>query len=155
MANVSIKTGDHIKAEWWPESVEDDDSTSITNITSTSYIAGSPACEVTFTTPPSGRIGVAVAAGMTEQSAGDRVLVSFEVYEGTSASGTLKQSARDSRGVTTNGDTGAGGETVLGNMTMVDGLTPLVTHYARIVYKVDAGTTNDISRRRIIVIPMP
>lgn len=39
---------------------------------------------------------------------------------------------------------------------MVDGLTPLTQHYARVVYhNTGAGGTADISVREIIVVPLP
>lgn len=154
---AEIKAGDEITAGWWPDSVEVEDSTTISNISSASFIAGSPECGTTFTTPLSGRVAVCVSCAMTEQSAGDRLFVSFEVYEGSSASGTLVRSARSSFGISTTGDTTAGGsgEMVHGNMTMVDGLTPAVTHYVRTMHSVDAGATNDLRQRRLTVIPLP
>lgn len=154
---TEIKAGDGITTEWWPESVEAQDATTISNITSTSFIPGSPEVGVQFTSAKTGRCAVCVSAGMFEQSAGDRLFVSFEVYEGTSASGTLVRSARSGNGISTHGDTTAGGsgEMVKGNMTMVQGLTPGVTHYARMVYAVDGGTTNDLRQRRLTVIPTP
>lgn len=154
---AEIKAGDVISTTWWPESVEVTEATAQTNISSTSFIAGSPECGVGFTSPSSGRVAVCVSAGLAEQSAGDRIAFTFEVYEGTSASGTLVRPARTPMGITTLGDTTAGGslELVHGNMVMIDGLTPAVSHYARTVHAVDAGTTNDLTQRRLTVIPLP
>ena len=154
---ADIRPGDDISAEWWPDSVEAFSTLQISNITSTSWIPGTPEVGVQFVSARTGRAGVCVSAGMTEQSAGDRLFVSFEVYEGTSASGTLVRSVRAGNGISTSGDTTAGGsaEQVHGNMALVDGLTPFVDHYARIVFQVDAGTTNDVRHRRITVIPLP
>lgn len=154
---TEIKAGDEISKDWWPESVEAQDATTISNITSTSFIPGTPELGVGFISAKTGRCAVCVSAGMFEQSAGDRLFVSFEVYEGTSASGTLVRSARTGNGISTHGDTTAGGsgEMVKGNMTMVEGLTPNVDHYARVVHSVDGGTTNDLRQRRITVIPLP
>ena len=154
---AEIKAGDDISAEWWPDSVEVEENTAQSNISSTSFVAGSPECGVGFTSPRTGRIAVCVSGGLVEQSAGDRVFLAFEVYRGTSASGTLVRSARTGFGISTSGDTTAGGsgEQVHGNMAMVDGLTPGVDHYARTVHSVDAGATNDITRRRLTVIPLP
>lgn len=154
---AEIQAGDLIASAWWPESVESEDATLNANITSTAFIAGTPEVGVGFTSPSSGRVAVCVAAAFMEQSAGDRVLVSFEVYQGTSAAGTLKRSARSIFGVSSNGDTTAAGglEHGHGNMIMVDNLTAGVAHYARLVHAVDAGTTNDVTRRRITVVPLP
>lgn len=152
-----IKPGDEISSAWWPESVEASDATQISNITSTSFTPGSPEVGVQFTSARTGRAAVCVSAGMFEQSAGDRLFVSFEVYEGEDATGTLVASANVGFGISTHGDTTAGGssEMVHGNMAMVENLTPGVTHYARMVHAVDGGTTNDVRQRRITVIPMP
>ena len=147
--------GDTIDAEWWPPSVEADDGTTISNITSTAYITGSPVVSVTFTAPNSGRVGVCIGGGMVEQSAGSRVWISYELYLGTSSAGTLIHAGVDVRGVNSNGDTTASGDQTHGNMSMEENLTPGSTYYAQVVYKVSGGTLNDITRRRIIVIPLP
>lgn len=154
---TEIKAGDEITTEWWPESVEAQDATTISNITSTSFIAGTPELGVNFVSAKTGRCAVCVSAGMFEQSAGDRLFISFQVYEGDDATGVLVRSARTGNGISTHGDTTAGGsgEMVKGNMTMVEGLTPGVTHYARVMHSVDGGTTNDLRQRRITVIPLP
>ena len=92
---------------------------------------------------------------MIEQAAGSRVWITYELYLGTSASGTLIHSGVDVRGVTTSGDATASGDQTIGNMSMEEGLTPGATYYAQVVYRVSGGATNDISRRRIIVFPLP
>lgn len=154
---TDFKTGDRLSTEWWPESVEDADSTVISNITSTTFIPGSPECGTTFTAARSGRAAVCVSGGMTEAAAGSQLYVSFQVYLGTSSSGTLVRSAREPFGVSTTGDTTAGGSSEMcwGNMTMLQGLTPGETYYARIVYRVESGSTNDLRERRITVFPLP
>lgn len=154
---TEIKSGDEISTEWWPESVEAQDATQISNITSTSFIVGSPELGVTFVAPKTGRVAVCVSAGMFEQSAGDRLFMSFAVHEGTSTAGTQVRSPRTGLGISTHGDTTAGGsgEMVKGNMSMVDGLVGGDTYYAVTMISVDGGTTNDIRQRRITVIPLP
>jgi hypothetical protein len=155
--NPELKPGDTLSADWWPESVEAESGTDNNNVTSTSFIAGSPEVGVQFVAARSGRAAVCVSGAMVEQSAGDRLFLSFQVYRGTSASGTLVYDARTVTGICTHGDTTAAGgqEESKGNMTMVDGLTPGSTHYARIVHSTEAGTTNDVTHRRITVIPLP
>lgn len=152
-----IRAGDQIEADWWPESVEASDATQISNITSATFIVGSPELGVTFVAPRSGRVGVCLSAGMFEQSAGDRLFLSFAVHEGTSTAGTQVRSPRTAFGISTSGDPTAGGsgEMVHGNMSMVENLTPRSTYYAVTMIAVDAGTTNDIRQRRITVIPLP
>lgn len=153
---TDIYAGDEITVANWPVSVSSQDSTAISNITSTTAIPGSPEVGMTFTAPPSGRIGLIVAADMRNQdTAGNRVFVTAEVYEGTSASGTLIQAGEAVRGVSTSGDTSASQFQLHGNMSMVEGLTSGATHYARVVYFVAGGTTNDIQYRRVTVVPLP
>lgn len=153
--NPEPLSGDQISAGYWPESVQDDDGTTISNITSTTFITGSPVVSVTFEAPTTGRVGVCIGGGMVEQAAGSRVWISYELYLGTSASGTLVHSTVDVRGVSTSGDATASGDQTLGNMSMEEKLTPGATYYAQVMYKVSGGATNDITRRRIIVIPLP
>ncbi len=153
--NPEPLSGGQVSADWWPESVQDDDGTTISNITSTTYIAGSPVVSVTFTAPKSGRVGVCIGGGLVEQDAGNRVWISYELYLGTSSSGTLIHSGHDARGVNSSGDATASGDQTLGNMTMEERLTAGSTYYAQVVYRVSGGTTNDVTRRRIIVIPLP
>ena len=153
--NPEPMSGEQIQAGYWPESVQDDDGTSITNISSTSYITGTPVVSVTFKAPRTGRVGVCIGGGLVEQAAGSRVWISYELYLGTSSGGTLIHAGIDVRGVNTTGDATASGDQTLGNMSMEERLTPGATYYAQVVYKVSGGATNDITRRRIIVIPLP
>ena len=150
-----IKTGEIVETEWWPESVTVTEDTDISDISSTSFTPGSPVCATTFVAPRSGRVGVAVSAEMREESLGNRLFVSYEIYQGTSAAGTLVRSARAGFGVSTNGDAGGTSQFMtLGNMSMVENLVEGATHYIRTMHSVDAGTTNDIGLRRLTVIPL-
>lgn len=149
-----IKAGDAISTTWWPEAVTVLEDTDQLDITSTSATAGSPACSTTFVAPSSGRVGVAVAAEMRESAPGSRLFVGYELYEGTSAAGTLKQAYRVQFGVSTSGDTTASEFMTHGNMTMVEGLTAGATHFIRTMHQTEGGATNDIGHRRLVVIPL-
>jgi hypothetical protein len=153
---AEAKVGDEISTDWWPESVTVNEGTDQLNVTSTVYIAGTPECGVEFVSPKTGRVGISVAADMrNNDTAGNRIFVSYEVYEGSDATGTLVQSPLAARGVSTSGDT-AGSEAMRhGNMSMVEGLTPGVDHYVRTMHQVSGGTTNDIFHRTLVVIPLP
>lgn len=153
--NPAPLSGEQISAGYWPESVQDDDGTTISNITSTTFITGSPVVSVTFTAPKTGRVGVCIGGGLVEQAAGSRVWITYELYLGTSSSGTLIHAGVEPRGVNTSGDTTASGDQTLGNMSMEENLTPGATYYAQVVHRTSGGATNDITRRRIIVIPLP
>lgn len=152
---TDIKPGDEISKDWWPPAVMAEDGTDIDNITNTTASAGSPVVAVSFTTPSTGRVGVAIQGGIDQDSAEDRAFISFELYEGTSAAGTLKQADRGSFGISSPGGN-ASDELVQGNLVMIDNLTPNVAHYARVVHQTEGVTgTNDITFRRIIVFPLP
>ncbi len=88
--------------------------------------------------------------------AGSQIFLTFQLYLGTSASGTLIQDAREDLGISSVGDTTAGGsvEMCWGNLHMVEGLTPGATYYVRLVYRVESGSTNDLRARRVTVIPL-
>lgn len=152
---ADIEAGDLISTAWWPESVQVSDDSDILDITSTSFIAGTPECSTTFVAPMSGRVGVVVAAEIrNSDTAGNRVNVTFEMRLGTTSAGTLVVAADIVRGVGTTGDTTASQFMVHGNMTMVQGLTAGSTYFIRTMHKVDGGTTNDIGNRRLVVIPL-
>lgn len=150
-----IRAGDVISTTWWPESVRVEENTDQASISSTTFVTGSPVCSTTFVAPTSGRVAVIVAAEMREDSAGDRVFVTFEMYLGTSSAGTLVQSAKEVRGVSTNGYTGVSQFMTLGNMTMIEALTGGSTYYIQAMHRVDGGALNDIGHRRLCVIPLP
>lgn len=151
---ADIGAGDEISKDYWPAAVMVNDATDQSNITSTTPVAGSPEAGVGFVSPKTGRVAVCVYAGLLQQDSGNRVSVTFEIYEGTSSSGTLVRSARSGFGVSTDGSATIFEQTT-GNLTVVGGLTPGVDHYVRAMHFVDGGTTNDVTHRRIIVFPVP
>jgi hypothetical protein len=152
---ADIRAGDEISAGYWPPAVMAEDGTDLDNVSSTTAIPGSPEVGVGFISPTTGRIGVCVQGGIDADSAEDRLFISYEVYEGTSASGTLVRDSRAGHGISSTGGV-ASDELFHGNMSMVSGLTPEVDHYARIVYWTEGVTaTNDVTYRRIIVFPLP
>lgn len=152
---AEIQAGDEISAAWWPNSVRVVEDTDQTNITSTSFTAGSPECSTTFVAPLSGRVQVSVSAEMrNDDTAGNRVFVSFEIRLG-SVAGAVHTAAIAGRSVSTTGDTTASGVMSHGNLVMVDGLTPEATYFIRAMHSVTGGTTNDVLFRRLCVIPVP
>lgn len=152
-----IKTGDRITTEWWPESVEAEDSGQLTDITSTTFVTGSPVVATTFVAARTGRAAIAVCGAPTESVAGSQIFLTFQLYQGTSASGTLIQDAEEALGISSVGDTTAGGsvEMAWGNLHMVEELEPGETYYVRLVHRVESGSTNDLRARRVTVIPLP
>lgn len=152
---AEIFAGAEIDGRWWPDSVRAVEGTDQLNQTSTSFIAGSPECSTTFVAPLSGRVHVAWAAEMrNDDTAGNRIFVSFEIRLGSSA-GAVFTSASAFRSVSTSGDTTASAFMIHGNGIMIDGLTPKATYFIRTMHEVSGGTTNDIGYRRVCVIPVP
>lgn len=150
-----IAPGQEISAMWWPDSVRVAEATDQLDITSTSFIAGTPECSTTFVAALSGRALVAWAAEMrNDDTAGNRLFVSFEVRLGTSA-GAVFLAASAFRSVSTSGDTTASSYMIHGNTLMLEGLTPKATYFIRTMHQVAGGTTNDIGYRRVCVIPLP
>lgn len=152
---TDIKAGDEIAAGWWPPAIRAESTTDIDNVTATTPQAGSPTVDVQFTSPLSGRVAVCIQGGIDQDSADDRLFINYEMYEGSSAAGTLVRDSRSSFGISSQGGT-VSDELIQGNMTMVSGLTPGVTHFARVVhYTEGVSGTNDVTFRRIIVFPLP
>lgn len=152
---AEIAAGDEISAKWWPDSVRVAEGTDQLDITSTSFIAGSPECSTTFVAALSGRAQVVVSGELrNDDTAGERVFLSFEVRLGSSA-GAVFMAASAFRSASTSGDTTASGDMIHGNVFMLDGLTPEETYFIRTMQSVTGGTTNDIKYRRVCVVPVP
>lgn len=152
---VQIRAGDKIEVTQWPVSVSVTENTDQTDISSTSYTAGTPECGVGFVAPDSGVVGIALAAEMREQAAGNRVFVSPQVFLGTSSSGTEILVPNVNRGVSTSGDATASQFMTHGNFSVLMGLTPGADYFIRTMHLTEGGTTNDIGHRRLVVIPLP
>lgn len=147
-----ILVGATIKSQDFPAAVYQQDTTTLTDVSNTTYATGSPVVDVTFTAPTSGRVWLLIGAGMSD-SGGNRPFVSAEVYEGVDATGTLILAADD----ITHGVVGVNTATRglnISRATNVTGLTVGATHYARLVHRVTGGTTIDIDQRDITVIPL-
>ncbi len=147
-----ILAGARIKAGDFPGTQSASSGTANDNISSTSYIAGTPEVGTTFVAPTSGRVLVTVGL-VSKDSASNRVHLAPQIYLGTSSAGS-QVLAPD---VTARGLGSAGTSTNLSEhrsrTSLVTGLTPGSTYYARTVHKVSGGSTADISVREIIVEP--
>lgn len=146
-----IRRYDGTSAAWWlwPQSMQEgNDATNITGITSTAYIAGSPACSTTFAGPASGQGLVTVGAHIEGQATEKAVWVAYEIRL-TNSSGTVIHPANDDEAVLMQG---------VDNLkasysSMVSGLTVGQTYYIRTMHKVDAATTGSVFQRRITWLP--
>jgi len=147
--------GSTVKALDTPPTVYALDTTTISNITQTSYTAGSPEVGVTFTGPTSGRVLITVGGGLRNNAANsDRVGLAPQVFE-TDSSGAEVLAPTVFRGVSSEGIATAGDFAYRGRTTMLDGLTAGQQYYARVMYIKfgSAGTTPDVSARDILVAP--
>lgn len=151
---AEIAAGAEIDAGWWPESVRVVENTDQLDVTSTTFIAGTPECSTTFIAPLSGRVAVVVAAELRQSESNQRIFVSFEIRL-TDSSGAVHTAAAIYRGVSTTGDATGSEYMTHGNMSMVDGLTPKATYFIRAMHMTAGGTANDIGHRRVCVVPVP
>lgn len=157
-AGAKIRTGDRPPAAGSAYSA-----TSIGNITTTTFTVDSQVT-FTFTAPASGTILVLVGGGSRDNTgSGNKAELDYEIYEGTSASGTAKKTATTTTSSAV-GVIGLGG-TVAGEGSGLDyayfsrgslltGLTPGATHFARLMYRATASGGVDISARELTVIPV-
>jgi len=124
--------GDPINAGDFPASLSLSDVTN-NDITSTVFITGTPVVAGTFMSPTSGRIFVEVGAGCYNLSGSgfERGYAEFEVYEGTSAGGTLVHASDNTRFRFSQGGSVGEGPYHGSRGRIVTGLTPNVTHYIR------------------------
>lgn len=153
-----LAAGTLIRALDFPIAVQAYDATQIDNPSNTSYIAGSPVVAVTFVAATTGRAWLIVGGGLGNSSGADRIFLAPEVYLGTDATGTqILAASVVTRGFSS--ENSSGGFHYGSRETLLEGLTPGATYYARVVYSVktsDAGaSTADIAARQITVAPAP
>lgn len=128
-----IAPGDLIEALLFTPTVEASSGSSITGITNTSWTAGSPVVDTTFLVPPTGRVEVTVGGGIVSEST-HRIFLSYEIYEGTSSSGTLVHAANRIYGIGI-GDTDT--FAYASRTRTIFALTPRTTHYIRLMHEVN------------------
>lgn len=152
----NLSAGTRVRALDFPRAEQSFFTANITNQTTTTYVPGTPETAVWFTAPSSGRVAVSLGAGTGNNGANaDRLLVTYEIFEGDPEDGIRHQAAEAKRGLS-NPATQADTAQYHGHTTMVDGLTPGQKYYARVVHRVTLGSgTADISHRHIAVWPIP
>lgn len=153
---TDILCGQKVKGGDFPPTKFAEDDTVITDISTTSSIAGSPVVSVTFVAPTSGRVFITVGGGQRNNAANaDRVSMGWGLYEGTSSAGVLVTGPSAFRSYTGMGLIGAGDYQYGERCYLQEGLTPGTTYYCEHLYvKLGAGgTTGDISSRTILVEP--
>lgn len=152
----TLPPGSNVYGLDFPPTQYDQDRTDIINVTSTSFIAGSPEVAVTVTAPTSGKLFVCIGCGLRNNAATtESVFVSFQVFE-DSSDGALYQAANRYQGVQSCGIAASQEYQYHGNMALVTGLEPGRSYYFQVVHMCQNGAgTGDISSRSIAVIPVP
>lgn len=148
--------GQPVKALDFPVPVWDQDTTTISNSTSTSYTAGSPVVSVTFDAPTSGRVLIVVGGGAGNSAGADRIFLSPQVRLTDSSGDVVLSPSVISRGWAS--DMCSSGHVYGSRESVLEGLTPGQQYYAQVMYVVAAdpgGQTADISARDITVVPLP
>lgn len=152
---TDVLVGAKIQSGDWPATVSDADPTDILNISSTSFIEGTPVVAVTFTAPTSGKVLITVSSGASDSTVGGRVIVAPNVFLGTNSSGTEVLGTTNTLATERTTPQQATDYTYASRTSLLTGLTAGSTYYARLVYKVSGATTADISYRDIMVRPVP
>ncbi|MBA9002004.1 hypothetical protein [Thermomonospora cellulosilytica] len=78
----------YVRARDWPPTVQAADYTDQLNLTSSSYVPGSPEVGVQFVAPTSGRIIITIGGGARDNTNDNRVFLSPQIFEGPDVSGT-------------------------------------------------------------------
>jgi hypothetical protein len=139
--------GDTIRALDFPAAAENEATTDITGISSTTYIPGASTCETTFVAGTSGKVEIKVN-GRIHSDGTNRIWLSYELYEGASAAGTLIQAGEDNNAISTKT---SGAEEGQSQSKIHTGLTVGATHFVRTVHRVAAGSGGAVTHRRISV----
>lgn len=145
--------GAQIKAEDFPPAVWASDATQNQNISSTTFIAGTPTVSVTFTAPTSGTVLLSVGVAGSDNGGTNRIHLAPEVRVGSVAGAVVLAADVTSRGVGIPGEASANAHR--SRTTLLTGLTPGTTYFARTMHKVSGGATADIAVREITVMPTP
>lgn len=143
--------GSVIQAGDFPSAVWAADDTTQANVSSTSYIPGSPEVSVTFVAPTSGMVLLSV--GLSARGDADRVHLAPEVRVGSASGSVVLSGDVTRRGVGT--PAGIPNYVYRSRTTILGGLTPGQTYFARTLHKVSGGNTADINVRDITVAPLP
>ncbi len=129
------------------------DDTTQTDVSSTSYIAGTPTVETTFVAPPSGAVLLSVGLSARDNTSNNRVHLAPEVRVGSVAGAVVLAANVVTRGVGVPG--GIPNYVYRARTTVVSGLTPGTTYYARTLHKVSGGTSGDVNIRDMTIAPCP
>lgn len=146
---TDLAAGTQVLAADFPPAVHAQDNTLISDITSQSWITGSPVVQVDFVASTTGRVVVTVAAGMRNGSSEARIACAPRISE---VGGIILINPGVAR-------YGISSSTLTSNYeyhsrtTLVEGLVPGRSYLAQFRYRVTGGNTADITTRLIHVKP--
>lgn len=149
-----LLAGSKVRAADTPPAVYAQDISTIADITSTTYISGTPEVGVTFIAPTTGRVKLTVGGSLRNNAANsDRVTLTPQVFV-TNTSGVEFLAPTVFRGICTDGTQNADYCTY-GRTTLLEGLTPGQQYYARVMHAKfgSGGATCDVAMRDILVDP--
>lgn len=151
-----MATGGDVYGVDFPPSQYDQDWSTITDITTMTYITGDTEVAVTVTAPSSGQVFTAIGCGIRNNAAtNERAVVTYQVFE-DSPNGALFLAADEVRGVKSCGIAQSQEFQYHGNVDIVEGLTPGRSYYFQTVYlSANGAGTADITSRSILVSPVP
>lgn len=152
----AIASGSQVYGNDFPPSQYDQDWTTQLNITTTSYVVGTPEVAVSITAPTSGKVMVCVGAGIRNNAAtNERAVVTYEVLE-DGPNGPVFTAESAYRGITSCGIQASQEFTYRGNFSLETNLTPGRQYFFRVKHRsINGAGTADISSRNILVFPVP
>lgn len=151
MPNTLI--GATIQAADFPSAAYAADTTSIDNISSTSYITGSPVVSTTFIAPTSGMVLLSVGLSARDNGGVNRIHLAPEVRVGSAGGSLVLSPDVTNRGVGIPGE--AAQFVYRSRTTLLTGLTGGTTYYVQTMHKVTGGSTADLQVRDVTVCPTP
>jgi hypothetical protein len=137
--------------------LQDEDSTTISGVTSTSFIPGSPVVQVTFVAPPSGKVVITVTGSVSESSNGNKGQLGWELRAGVVVgSGTLITATSNNRCVATSKAVVASGpaEITASNRYMKTSLTPGDSYHVFTAHRTTPAGTMTVDYRHLLVEPV-
>jgi hypothetical protein len=150
-----LLAGSTIKGLDTPPTVDAFDNTSIANLTNTTYAEGTPEVGTTFIAPTTGRVSCTIGGGLRNNAAtSDRVFLSPQIFLGTDDTGSEFLAPSVARyGCGSSGGSTTEDYQYLDRESLITGLTPGATYYARVMHVVTGGNTCDIAARSILIKP--
>jgi hypothetical protein len=149
----TIIDGDTVQSIDTPRTVMAQDDTPQLNLTSSSYVPGSPEVGVYFIAPTSGRVLVTVGGGARDNTNDNRVFLSPQIFQDDVNGSVVLAPSVTFYGY---GTPGSNADYVFGSRTsMIENLSPGRRYYARVMMAAEQGTgsTADVAVREIMVEP--